>query len=346
LKQVLNDNELSVFSGQLAMILHSGISVLEGISIMRDDTPEGDGRKILDTINDSLEATGELAEALHATEVFPDYFIRMTEIRERSGTLEEVMESLSGYYDRQDGLMHSIRDALVYPLVLMAMLFAVLMVLMVRVMPVFAEVFDQLGIEMTGISATVFGISSAMQRISVGLIVVVIALVIGTLIGIRTVRGRQIFLNLAMHLPAVRTVSEQLACARFSNALALAIHSGLDMGESFTLAASLTQQPSFSRKTDQAGRLIEEGTEMADALRECGIITGLNARMMSIGFHTGSTEMALNRISTSCQEDADNRIQAAVSALEPTLTAILSVLTGLILISVMLPLLSVMASIG
>ena len=105
----LNDSELSVFADQLSMILHSGISVLEGISIMRDDMPKGEGRDILSKIYDVLENTGYLSEALRDSGVFPDYFVEMTAVGERSGMLEDVLSSLSGYYQRQDSFKHSIR---------------------------------------------------------------------------------------------------------------------------------------------------------------------------------------------------------------------------------------------
>ena len=149
MKQLMTDGELSVFSGQLAMILHSGISTLEGIEILKEDAVSKEAGEILGSINEVLEQTGDLAEALRTSSVFPEYFIKMTEIGERSGTLEDVMDGLSSYYSRQDSLARSIRDALTYPLVLLAMLFGVLLVLMTQVMPVFREVFAQLGIEPT-----------------------------------------------------------------------------------------------------------------------------------------------------------------------------------------------------
>lgn len=342
----LTDSELSSFAEQLSMILHSGISVLEGIMIMRDDMPEGEGKEILDKVYQSLEETGELAESFRSAEVYPEYFVRMAEIGERSGTLEEVMASLADYYGRQASLMRSIRDALVYPLVLLGMLFAVLVVLLTQVMPVFREVFEQLGIEMTGISAAVFRISGILQRVSIVLLAAVVVLAAGALIALRTGRGRAKLASAVRHLPLGRTITRLLACSRFSKALALALHSGLDMGESFELASGLTDHTEFQESVSRAHELMEQGNDLAQSLRDAGIITGLNARMVSIGFRTGTAETALSQISAGCQEEADTRIQSAVGALEPTLTAVLSILTGLILVSVMLPLLGVMANIG
>ncbi len=346
MKNMLTDSELSAFAEQLAMILHSGISVLEGVLIMRDDTPPGPGKEILDTVYQALEETGDLTEALHRTEVFPEYFMRMTQIAERSGTLEDVMTSLSEYYSRQSALMRNIRDALTYPLILMTMLFAVLIVLMTQVMPVFRDVFHQLGIEMTGISAAVFRISGAVQRVSAVILVLVVVLVIASLIILRTGKGTPTLIALVNHLPVGRKVARLLATSRFCKALALSLHSGLDMGESFELANSLTKHDDFEKNVRQASELLNQGNDLSASLRDAGIITGLNARMVTIGFRTGSAEVALDQIAGSCQEEADERIQAAVNLLEPVLTAILSILTGLILVSVMLPLLGVMTNIG
>lgn len=346
MRQALTDSELSAFAEQLSMILHSGISVLEGVMIMRDDMPSGQGKEILGRVYESLEETGDLAGSLRSAEVYPEYFVKMAAIGERSGTLEDVMASLSEYYGRQAALMRSIRDALTWPLVLLGMLFAVLIVLMTQVMPVFREVFEQLGIEMTGISSAVFRISGALQHISVAVLVLVILLVIGSLIALRTDQGRARIISIVTKLPPGRNVSRLLSCSRFSKALSLALHSGLDMGESFELASGLTDHPEFQKSVARAGELMEQGSDLAESLREAGIITGLNARMVSIGFRTGSAETALDRISAGCQDDADARIQAMVNALEPVLTAALSLLTGLILVSVMLPLLSVMSNIG
>jgi type IV pilus assembly protein PilC len=328
------------------MILHSGISSLEGISILRDDTPEGEGHEILDQIYTALDQSGELAASLEESGVFPEYFIKMTEVGERCGTLEEVMASLSEYYERQETLTKSIRDALIYPMILLTMLFAVLVVLITQVMPVFRQVFDQLGIEMNGLTGAVFRMGTVLQNVSIVLLVLLVAAVLACLILMRTEKGRAMLLAALQKLPIGRRTTELMSCSRFCDALGIAVHSGLDMFESFELAAGLSGQGSFETKTKQASDLVNQGTDLAEALKESGIITGMNARMVSIGFHTGSAEIALKRISVSYQEEADNRIQGLVSALEPTLTAVLSVLTGLILVSVMLPLLGVMTNIG
>ncbi|MCC8137248.1 MAG: type II secretion system F family protein [Clostridiales bacterium] len=346
MRQVLNDSELSFLSGQMAMILHSGISVLEGFTILKEDSPAGEGEEILKEVCDSLEENGDLTEALRGTGCFPEYFIKMAEIGDRSGELEDVMRSLSVYYERQQTLVSSIRDALTWPLILLAMLFAVLAVLMTQVMPVFEEVFEQLGMEISGVTSVVFRMGHLMQGVSAVILVVFVAAVILVLVSLKTPRLRASILGILNRLPFMRTVSSLLACSRFSHTLSLALHSGLDMGEGFSLAAGLADDPHTRESLENASRAMDEGADFGEALRDSGVFSGLNARMASIGFRTGSAETALEEISVRCQEEADSRIQSAVGALEPVITAILSILTGLILVSVMLPLLGVMSNIG
>ncbi|MCD8105865.1 MAG: type II secretion system F family protein [Lachnospiraceae bacterium] len=346
MRQVLNNGELAFLSGQLARILHSGISTLEGVSILKEDTLPGEGQEILSEVYASLEETGDLTEALRSSGCFPEYFIRMTEIGERSGELEEVMRSLSSYYKGQCALTDSIQEALTWPLILLAMLFAVLAVLMSQVMPVFEDVFEQLGMEISGVTSVVFRIGNALQRASAVVLILFVAAVVLVLISLRTEKLRSTLLGILNRLPFMRTVKDLLTCSRFSHTLSLALHSGLDMGEGFSLAAGLTDDPKARQRLELASQKMDEGLDFGEALRESGVFTGLNARMASIGFRTGSAETALEEISARCQEDADARIQSAVGALEPALTAVLSILTGLILVSVMLPLLGVMSNIG
>lgn len=341
----MTDGELSAFAQQLAMILHAGISALEGISILREDACAPEDQELLDALYEHLERTGSLEEALRGTGVFPDYFVQAAALGEHSGTLDEVMDALAGHYERQNTLTRSIRSALTYPLILLTMLSAVLLVLMTRVMPVFEELFSQLGVEITGISAAVFRLSRGMQTFSAAALILAAALVLAGAAGIRTKAGRRRLLAVLSHLPAAQKAQRLLACSRFSDALAVSLHSGLPIEECFSLAASLTDQPAFSEKLQAAESFVLDGTDLGEALQKAGIFTGLNARMLTIGFRTGSAEAALQKISADCQEEADDRIQAAVEALEPVLTAILSILTGLILVSVMLPLLGVMTNI-
>lgn len=346
MQKALNDNELSSLAKQLSMLLHSGISALESVSILREDAASSDGKEILDGLYEKLEETGELAEAMQQTGWFPDYFQKMTALGEQSGTLEETMASLASHYERQETMLTNIRNALTYPLILLGMLFAILAVLVTQVMPVFEQVFAQLGIEMTGVTSVVFRITHVLQGCSVVLLILVLAAAVAGIVWLRTPEGRARLLKLIWPLPTARKIIHLTACAHFSDALSMALHCGLDVGESFSLAGAVSTQPQFQALLKKAEELQNEGEEFATSLSKAGIYSGMNARLLAIGFRTGDAEDALKDISIRAEEQAEARLQSAIGKIEPTMTAVLSILTGLILVSVMLPLLSVMAGIG
>lgn len=346
MKQKLTNEELSIFCGQISMILYSGISALEGISILYEDASEEREKQILASVNTVLQETGELSPALRASGAFPEYMIHMTEIGERSGTLDDVMDSLSSHYEREDAISRRIHDALTYPMIMIFMLFAVLTVLIVQVMPVFHQVFRQLGMELSGAANAFYILGLKMRQYSFLFFILIFALAAAVIVILRFPKGRFWLMESVGKLPFFKNISLLLACSRFSGAMARALRSGLDIDESFRLAAGLVEQPHFKKQVLLAEEKINEGEDFSEALRQTDIYSGLNARMLSIGFKTGTTDTALEKISISCQEEADIRIQNMVNALEPSIVAVLSVLTGLILLSVMLPLLSVMSGIG
>ena len=140
--KALSNTELTTFCSQFALILRSGISSLEGLSIMQEDSPKGEGQELLSGMIRTMEETGSLYEALTASEVFPPYLCSMVEIGEQSGRLDDVMASLSEHYRREDEMAKNIKSAVSYPLVMLGMMIVVIFVLIVKVLPVFNEVFQ------------------------------------------------------------------------------------------------------------------------------------------------------------------------------------------------------------
>ena len=158
--------ELSGFCSQMAMILHSGISPLEGITIMLEDSTSDREKDILQQILDTLQETADFSLSLKETSLFPSYLVHMVQIGEETGTLDEVMSALSEHYEREDSIAKSIRNAVTYPMIMIGMMLVVILVLLVKVMPIFNQVFVQLGTEMTGFSGALMHIGNAISRYS------------------------------------------------------------------------------------------------------------------------------------------------------------------------------------
>ena len=141
--------ESAVFCTQAALLLKAGVPLNEGLQTLTDQgTPSG--RDLLKRITDTVEKTGSLYEGVRAADVFPAYMVQMIHIGEKVGKLEEVLEALSRYYQREDKLRSAVRSAVLYPLILVVLMAAVIAVLVAAVLPVFSQVLEGLGAEISG----------------------------------------------------------------------------------------------------------------------------------------------------------------------------------------------------
>lgn len=337
--------ELASFCGQIALILKSGISALEGLNLMLDDTFSPEEEPILKALIENMQETGSLYQALEETKMFPSYMIHMVQIGEETGTLDEVMAALQTHYEREDAVNKSIRSAVTYPMVITGMMVVVIIVLLVKVMPIFNQVFIQLGTEMTGFSRVLMNMGTAINRYSIVFISVIILLAALILYGTRAQSGRNMCRRLGYRFAFSKAVYEELASCRFASGMALTLSSGLNPERSMELVDSLNEDPYFQKKLDDCQKYIEDGKDLTDALFASGIFTGMYARMASIGSKTGSMDQVMDTIASLYQDNIDNRMNNILATLEPTLVILLSLIVGAILLSVMLPLMGIMSSI-
>ena len=344
--KTLSNAELASFCGQLALILRSGISVTEGLSIMLDDAPTGSGRELLQELLRCLETGGTLHEAIESAGCFPPYLCSMLELGEQSGCLDDAMQSLSTYYRREDELAKSIKSAVAYPLVMLGMMVVVMLVLIVKVLPVFNQVFQQLGAGLTGVSGAVLRMGDALSRYSVVFIIAAAVLAAACAALFLSPGGRAWLRRFSTRFFATKKLSEMIACGRFASGMHMALCSGLNIDQGLDTVSRLVEHPTVGQKVERVRQMVAEGGSLSDAISETELFSGIYARMINIGVKTGSTDEVLYQISLRYDEEIEQRMAAAVSKLEPTLVALLSVAVGMILLSVMLPLMGIMANIG
>ena len=342
----LSNEELMSFCSQMAMILHAGISAIEGLAIMREDLPDGEGKRILDVLYDQMNQTGNLAESMKETKVFPEYVCSMTEIGEQTGRLDEVMDGLALHYERERDLMDTIKSALFYPAVMLGMLTVVILILVVRVMPVFHQVLQQLGGGLTGVSAGILKIGTVLSRYSLVFVLILAVLVAIMAYLVISEKGREAFRRWIEQSRLTGKTAEKIACSRVAEGLSLCIFSGLDMDQSMEMTEKLVTHSEMKQRIGKCRELMMEGEGIDQALTESRIFSGIYGKMVSVGMRTGSVDQVMSKIAGEYEEDVVQSLQQKVSVIEPTLVAVLSVLVGLILISVMLPLMNIMSNLG
>ena len=334
----LTNLEIASFCSEMAMILKSGISSMEGVDLLREDAQTKAEKELLDEIYQSVMNTGRLDQALEETKVFPEYLIRMTQIGEETGTLDEVMESLAEHYDREEAIRRSVRSAISYPLLMIGMMLVIIIILMTKVMPVFDQVFRQFGQEMTGFSRGILLAGNALSRYSAVFAVLLAVIVCAGIYFTKTESGRKKLYHIGSGFAFSRELKDKLSACRFAGGMSLALKSGLTPEQGMEFSENLIEDDDFRKKVD-----MENGTDIAEALVKAGIFTGVYARMTSIAGKAGMMDEMMGRIADECEEEVDEKLSSMIAVLEPTLVIILSVIVGTILLSVMLPLLEIMS---
>lgn len=342
-KQTLSHTELAAFCSQFSEILRAGISPGEGIAIMLEDSSSSEEKELLTKIQDSVYATGILSAGLEDADVFPDYMLNMVRLGEQSGRLDDVMATLAVYYEREANLSAAIKSAVTYPCIMIGMMILVVLILITKVLPVFHEVFAQLGTDMSGMSKALIHFGQTLNRYALVFIAILAVLIALGLYFSRAKSGRAAAAKFFSSFGPTKSFSHKNAACRFAGGMALALKSGLTPESGLELSKKLVTNPAFLEKIDQCSSLLNEGIPLTDALSQSGIFSGMQARMLLIGSRTGSMDEAMQQIAAQYEDELDTSIGNTLAVIEPTLVAVLSIIVGLILLSVMMPLMGILS---
>jgi len=342
----LPPDETALFCEQIAMVLKAGIPLDDGMETLAKSY-EGSryGARFLQ-IRNALQERGALSAALEEAAIFPDYLCAMTRIGERAGKLDEVMAALANYYQWEAQIKTSVKNAILYPTVLVMMLAVVIAILVISVLPVFQRVFDSLGLA-AGSPAT------AAMRIGVGvgkgmLVLVGVFTVLLILVGIllKTSRRESVLSLLSRILPSMRRVNARLATARYATVLSMMLSAGYPVEDALALAPTVITDAKYRRQAERSAKDMSGGVSFAEAAERSGLFEPMHEKMIRFGASAGRLDAVMEKLGTIYMEEADEAVHAVVAMIEPALVAVLSVVIGGILLSVMLPLLSVLSAVG
>lgn len=343
MKNKLTARELSSFCGQMGMLLHSGISTAEGLHILCDKSKTDADRQILTPLIRSVEENGSLSRALDESEIFPTSMTAYVRTGEETGCLDEIMESLSSHYEQEEEISGQIRSAVTYPLLMLGMMAVVILVLLIKVLPVFQQVFNQMGMEMNGVSRGLLNAGNVISRYSSVFLILAAALIGCILFFSLTEKGHSLLRKMAIHLPFFREIPVAMDYSRLTQGLSLGLRSGLSPETSLELTKDLISQPVILERLRKASSILDSGETFSKALTESSLFGGMEGRLITISFYSGSSDETFRRLSRQYTERSIDLISQAVSIVEPTIVILLSLLVGLVLLSVMMPLLGILS---
>ncbi len=342
----MTDYEISVFCRQMSILIKAGIPPAESIDIMLQDFKYEGDNSILETILQILRSGEKFHIALQMSGAFPGYVIHMVTIGEESGDLDIVMDSLADYYEQEEEIRSNISSAISYPLIMIGMMLIIIIVLITKVLPIFSQVFAQLGTSMNSFSQTLLNIGTALSNYSVIFIALLVLFAGICLYFSKTSSGRESFHKIGMHIPPLKRIYDEIATTRFANGMVLTLSSGMDTYEGLRLVSSLVESDEMVEKIETCRNMISEGSSFPEALQNTGILNRFYTRMVAIGFQSGSMDIVMKQIAKRYSEETQRKVYNFISILEPTLVIFLSLIVGMILLSVILPLMGIMSSIG
>ena len=339
-KKELKPAQLKVLFSNLELITHSGLPLSEGFDILRNNEDDPAEKALMEKLYEAANVGDNITGVLKDSKIVPEYACSLVAIGEQTGRLEETFASLADFYLKRDELTQSIRSSVVYPLSMLVMVFVVVAVLLVQVMPVFDHVFRQLGYEMSGVSAFLLDVGTALRQFGFWIAAVIFALiVVGVLLAL-TPAGRKFYNNLFQTLPVTRDLSLNLSAQRFSLAMSSMLSSGLELDSALGYAENLVDDKRAQKSVTLIRKVIDGGGSFLSALEKCGLYTHKDLALLSVGIKTGADAEALNQVGEQITIATENRLERLVAAIEPSLVAVMCVLVGIILLSVMLPLMS------
>lgn len=341
----LSPEEVSVFCGQIAMMLNGGIPIYEGVRILHDELDDGRTKAILEQINEVVNTGRSLSEALEESGAFPEYVIEMVRIGEITGKLEDVMKSLSRYYERECAVKDSIRSVIGYPTVLLGMMAAILIILVVKILPMFGDIFLELD-GGTGDTLALMSGSIVTARVISGIVLVLLFALISVLIWY-TYKGSNSAMNsMLSNNVFLRKLAYRISVGKFFSALSVMSAAGMETTEAVKNAAKVIENKMTRANIDKCLSLLEKDHRIEDAMKESELLDSVKAKMLGVARVSGADDVILTKFSVKFDEEIGAKLNSLASVIETALVVILSVVIGAILLSVMIPLMSVLASIG
>lgn len=336
----LTNEQTGSVCAALQKLVCAGIAPADALVLLAQDEKDAALAKLLMQMSRQVDEGVALSVAMQSSGSFAPYVSSLLQVAERSGKQEQTLGALASYYDGRAKMERQLRTALLYPGMLLAVLFAVLVVLLVWVLPVFNDVYAQLGSHLTGFAGGLLRLGEILRMLLPWLCTGVALLVLVSMLP--QVRSHQ------QKLRHDRGAYKKVCSARYVQAVALAVASGMAHKEAARLACRLSdgENDAFRRRCEGCAEDVEKGTAFSHALHKWEFIDASSRRLLDAGIRGGSEETVLQELSRQLLEQGEEALQQRAARIEPCLVAVSCLLIGGVLLSVMLPLMHIMTAIG
>lgn len=341
-KEYLSSQETALFCKQVAMILKAGIPLHDGLNAIYETYKDTANGPKFEQLLHGIENSNSLYESVKAMQLFPPYMVNMLRIGEKTGKLDDVMQSLSVYFSRDAKIRSAVKSAVTYPLTLIGIMAVVIMVLVIKVLPIFTQIYGNLGTDLYASPLMNLGVVLGKTVLVIVGILLVVILLIALLL--KTRHKNSVLKAIYRIFPPARTVENKVFAGRFASVVAMMYASGYNLEETMELIPTIISDDSFVQRIEGIGKALNENKNFSEAISKAEIFDGLHNQMIHVGAAAGQLGTVMQDLADLYDEEIEESISSLIALIEPTSVAILSVVIGGILLSVMLPLISIISS--
>lgn len=339
-------NEVITFFRQFAVMLKAGVTISDCLTNLQKQKCTLAFKKVLEAINVDVKSGVLLSEAFaRHPKVFPKFFISMVSIGEVSGTLDEVMTDMADYYENDRKIRKKASSAMIYPTLLICMIFFVIAFLCLFVLPQFEATIIQLGGEVPKITVIILKISKFVQKYILLLILGIVVILLSIIMFFKTKMGKYVRDILKLHLPIISKIERNLITARFSRAFIILLKSGMNMIEVLENLKKMLGNEVFERKFDYSIDEIKRGKRIASSIEATHIFPLMLTEMIDVGENSGNIEEVLTSTGSYFDTQVENSIAKAIAIIEPVAIILLGAVVSIVIISVLIPMMSMMNAI-
>ncbi len=339
--------DLVVFTRQFATMIDAGLPLVQCLDILSSQMENVSFRKTLFEVKTTVESGSTLADALRKhPKIFNRLYVNLVAAGEAGGVLDTILNRLAVYIEKNMKLVKQVKSAMTYPILVIAVSFAVTVVLLVFVIPVFQKMFQDFGQALPAPTQMVIDLSQFMQDYILVILGALGAAGAGFTAFLKSPKGRAKFDAFILKAPIVGSLIQKIAVAKFTRTLGTMMSSGVPILEALDICAGTAGNVVVEDGLKRVRAKISEGKTMAQPLAEIPVFPPMVVQMISVGEAAGALDTMLNKIADFYDDEVDGAIGTMMSLLEPLIMAFLAVILGGLVVSMYLPVFSMAGAVG
>ena len=344
----VSPKELAIFTRQFSVMIDAGLPLVQCLEILAGQQENKVFQKVLIGTRSAVEGGSTLSAAMRQfPKVFDTLYVNMVEAGETGGILDTILQRLSSYIEKNVKLKRAVKSALVYPVAVLLVAAGVIILLLWKVVPIFATLFVGLGVDLPLPTRIVILLSNFIGSVF-GLLIFAgfVGVAVALKLWYRTPKGRMAIDKTLLKLPLIGILLRKIAVARFTRTLGTLIASGVPILEGLDITARTSGNAVIERALQLVRKAVEAGRTLADPLKETEVFPGMVTQMIGVGEQTGAMDAMLQKIADFYEDEVDAAVKDLLSAMEPMMIVFLGVVVGGIVISMYLPLFSLIGKLA